>query len=203
MKLTDQLTDYINAAFTGFWIQTFEADEAEREIVNHARQKKWKIVVWDMAGGLRLPGTRSSALVVGLGKPIFAAWSTPFATSTAKAVVGEPCRMISRPGRRCTTISRPGHAMAPGTESSLRCVCECVAAETANLTLGSGLSLARDRLNDGTRSGNARSSGMARLRAAGRPRRFHSCSIGRPGSCRSRRPDRSPGLSLLPGPEQG
>ena len=56
MKLTEQLTDYINAAFTGFWIQTYEADEAEREIVNHARQKKWKIAVWDMAGGLRLPG---------------------------------------------------------------------------------------------------------------------------------------------------
>jgi ATPase family associated with various cellular activities (AAA) len=56
MKLTDQLTDYINAAFTGFWVQTHEADEAEREIVNHAREKKWKVAIWDMAGGLRLPG---------------------------------------------------------------------------------------------------------------------------------------------------
>ena len=56
MKLTDQLTDYINAAFTGFWVQTHEADEAEREIVHHAHQKKWKIAVWDMATGLRLPG---------------------------------------------------------------------------------------------------------------------------------------------------
>jgi hypothetical protein len=55
MKLTDQLTDYVNAAFTGFWVQTYEADEAEREIINHAREKNWKIAVWDIAGGLRLP----------------------------------------------------------------------------------------------------------------------------------------------------
>jgi len=56
MKLTDQLTDYINAAFTGIWIQTSEQDEAEREIVQHARQQRWKLAVWDLANGLRLPG---------------------------------------------------------------------------------------------------------------------------------------------------
>jgi hypothetical protein len=56
MNLTDQLTDYINAAFAGIWIETREADEAEKEIVRHARQKKWQIAVWDVANGLRLPG---------------------------------------------------------------------------------------------------------------------------------------------------
>lgn len=60
MSLTDQLTDYVNAAFTGLWVQTHEADEAEREIVQHARQQKWKIAVWDMANGLRLPGSPNS-----------------------------------------------------------------------------------------------------------------------------------------------
>jgi hypothetical protein len=40
MKLADQLTDYINAAFTGLWIQSFEPDEAEREIIQHARQRR-------------------------------------------------------------------------------------------------------------------------------------------------------------------
>jgi hypothetical protein len=56
MKLTDQLTDYINAAFTGIWVQTSEQDEAEREIVQHARQQRWKLAIWDLAHGLRLPG---------------------------------------------------------------------------------------------------------------------------------------------------
>ena len=56
MKLIDQLTDYIDAAFAGLWVQTHEADEAERDIVQQARQRGWKVAVWDVAGGLRLPG---------------------------------------------------------------------------------------------------------------------------------------------------
>lgn len=56
MKWTEQLQDYINAAFAGLWIQTFEPDEAEREIITLAAQQKWKVAVWDVAGGLRFPG---------------------------------------------------------------------------------------------------------------------------------------------------
>jgi hypothetical protein len=55
MKLTDQLTDYVNAAFAGLWLQTFEPDEAEREITRHARQQNWSLAVWDIANGVRLP----------------------------------------------------------------------------------------------------------------------------------------------------
>jgi chloramphenicol 3-O-phosphotransferase len=55
MKLTDQLTDYVNAAFAGLWVESREPDEAEREIVRHAQQKRWRIAVWDIANGLRLP----------------------------------------------------------------------------------------------------------------------------------------------------
>src|SRR5205823_5905036 len=56
MRLTDQLTDYIHAAFTGLWIVTNEPDEAEREILQHAQAQNWKAAVWDIANGLRLPG---------------------------------------------------------------------------------------------------------------------------------------------------
>ena len=55
MKLTDQLQDYVNAAFTGIWVQTSEADEAEREILAHAAQHRWKVAIWDVADGLRVP----------------------------------------------------------------------------------------------------------------------------------------------------
>jgi hypothetical protein len=55
MTLADQLTDYVHAAFTGLWVQTHEPDEAEREIVQHARQQRWNVAVWDVASGLRLP----------------------------------------------------------------------------------------------------------------------------------------------------
>ena len=78
MKLADQITDFVNAAFTGLWVQTSEADEAEREIIQHARQKKWKIAVWDVAAGLRLPGNGStSPHESGTGDPLAALRALP------------------------------------------------------------------------------------------------------------------------------
>jgi hypothetical protein len=55
MNLTEQLTDYVNAAFSGLWVLTQEPDEAEREITHLARAKGWKLAAWDVATGLRLP----------------------------------------------------------------------------------------------------------------------------------------------------
>src|SRR5262249_50266642 len=52
MNLTEQLSGYVAAAFSGLWVHTLEPDEAERDIVQHARQRKWKIAVWDVANGL-------------------------------------------------------------------------------------------------------------------------------------------------------
>jgi hypothetical protein len=37
MTLTEQLADYVNAAFSGLYVLTQEADEAEREIAALAR----------------------------------------------------------------------------------------------------------------------------------------------------------------------
>ena len=59
MKLTEQLTDFVHAAHAGLWVLTREPDEAEREILQHARQQQWKVAVWDIANGLRLPGPSS------------------------------------------------------------------------------------------------------------------------------------------------
>jgi ATPase family associated with various cellular activities (AAA) len=71
VALTDTLTDYINACFTGLWVQTHEPDEAEREIVRHAREKKWKIAIWDIANGLRLPANPGTARHdAGTGDPL-------------------------------------------------------------------------------------------------------------------------------------
>src|SRR5215831_2987144 len=61
MNLTEQLTDYVNAAFTGLWVLTQEPDEAERELTQLARQRGWKLAAWDVAGGLRVPSGRSTS----------------------------------------------------------------------------------------------------------------------------------------------
>ena len=61
MTLIQRLTDYIHAAFTGLWVQTFEPDEAERELVEHGRQAGWTVAVWDIARGLRLPISNGAA----------------------------------------------------------------------------------------------------------------------------------------------
>ena len=61
------MTDYIHAAFAGLGVQTHEADEAERDIVQQGRQRGWKVAVWDVAGGLRLPGNGGGSHPEGAG----------------------------------------------------------------------------------------------------------------------------------------
>lgn len=78
MKLIDQITDYVHAAFSGLWVTSQEPDEAEREIVQHAREQKWKVAVWDVANGLRVPGRVGNATQeVGVGDPLAALRALP------------------------------------------------------------------------------------------------------------------------------
>src|SRR6516225_5910405 len=77
MKLTDQLKDYVHAAFSGLWIVSQEPDEAEREILQHARQAQWEVAVWDVAQGLRLPLRSASAAAEGAGDPLAALRALP------------------------------------------------------------------------------------------------------------------------------
>jgi hypothetical protein len=71
MKLPDQLTDYVRAAFSGLWVQTHEPDEAEREVAQHAREQGWRLAVWDIAQGLRFPNApHPAATDVGAGDPL-------------------------------------------------------------------------------------------------------------------------------------
>jgi hypothetical protein len=72
VQLAEQLYDYINAAFTGLWVCTHEADEAEREIMQHAREHQWRVAVWDVARGLRVPGAAENPAPDGGGDPLAA-----------------------------------------------------------------------------------------------------------------------------------
>jgi len=72
MTLADQLNDYVNAAFSGLWVQTHEPDEAEREILQHARDHQWHVAVWDVARGIRLQGPNEASADSGSGDPLAA-----------------------------------------------------------------------------------------------------------------------------------
>src|SRR4051794_39660671 len=83
MSLSTLLTDYIHAAFTGLWIHTQEPDEAERELVRHARQQHWKLAIWDVAAGLRLPDQAE-------GRPADTGPGEPLAALRALSSLAEP-----------------------------------------------------------------------------------------------------------------
>src|ERR1700686_240467 len=77
MSLIEQLTDYVHAAYSGVWIQTSEPDEAEREIVQLARQRRWKVAVWDVARGLRLADASDTTPESAAGDPLAALRALP------------------------------------------------------------------------------------------------------------------------------
>ena len=110
MKLTDQLTDYVNAAFSGIWIESREPDEAEKEIVQHAASKKWKLAVWDVASGLRLPGNRNGTQPeAGAGDPLAALRSLPALADekgTALLVMHNFHRFLGNPEVTQTTFQQ-------------------------------------------------------------------------------------------------
>ena len=53
-SLQDELREYVAAAFPGIWIQSFEHDDALREIVALCKQEKWSLAAWDVDKGLQV-----------------------------------------------------------------------------------------------------------------------------------------------------
>src|SRR3712207_5184271 len=55
MSLADKLREYVAAAFTGLWLQSYEHDDALREIAQLCRDQKWSLATWDIDRGLQIP----------------------------------------------------------------------------------------------------------------------------------------------------
>ena len=56
MSRCSQLSEYIAACFTGLWVQSHEHDDALAEIAQLCQRESWRLAVWDIAQGLRIPG---------------------------------------------------------------------------------------------------------------------------------------------------
>jgi hypothetical protein len=110
MTLTEQLTDYVHAAFSGLYVQTAEPDEAEREITHHAQQQGWRLAVWDVANGLRLPGANGQASNDnGAGDPLAALRALPAladSNGTALLLLHQFHRFLGNPEVMQTTFAQ-------------------------------------------------------------------------------------------------
>jgi hypothetical protein len=60
MQLTQRLTEYISACFTGLWIQSHEHDDALAEMAKLCRDQNWRLAFWDIASGLQIPGNSTA-----------------------------------------------------------------------------------------------------------------------------------------------
>lgn len=109
MTLTEQLTDYVRAAFTGLWVQTHEPDEAEREILALAQSEQWKVAVWDIARGLRLPADQQAGETETGGDPQAALRALPALADrngTAILILHNFHRFLTNPEVVQTTIAQ-------------------------------------------------------------------------------------------------
>jgi hypothetical protein len=53
-RLSEGLSEYIQACFTGLWIESHEHQDALQEIAQLCEQETWRLAVWDLEQGLRL-----------------------------------------------------------------------------------------------------------------------------------------------------
>ena len=61
MTLTERLTEYISACFTGIWIESHEHEDALREIAQLCRDQQWNVATWNIDSGLQMPGAEQPA----------------------------------------------------------------------------------------------------------------------------------------------
>jgi ATPase family associated with various cellular activities (AAA) len=61
MTLSERLSEYVRACFTGLWVRTFEADDALDEIARLCHQNRWALATWDVDRGLCLASPTDGA----------------------------------------------------------------------------------------------------------------------------------------------
>ncbi len=61
MTLTQRLSEYIRACFTGIWIESHEHEDALADIARLCRDEQWRLVSWNIDEGLRVSGTETES----------------------------------------------------------------------------------------------------------------------------------------------
>ena len=84
MTLSQRLSEYIAAAFTGLWIHSFEHEDALVEIARLCQEQQWPLAVWDIDRGLQVRGAGEGA------PPAAAEASDPVAAVKAIGALADP-----------------------------------------------------------------------------------------------------------------
>ena len=56
MTVTQRLSEYVRACFTGLWIESHEHEDALREIAQLCAHEQWQLATWNVATGLSMAG---------------------------------------------------------------------------------------------------------------------------------------------------
>ena len=72
MQLSQQLTEYVSACFTGLWVQSHEHDDALTEIAQMCRNQEWRMIVWDINKGLTIHRQDDANVDTGTNDPLAA-----------------------------------------------------------------------------------------------------------------------------------
>ncbi len=70
--LVEQFAEYVRACFAGIWIETFEPDEALREIAELCQRQEWSLATWDVERGLHVAGSGDATDAVATTDPVAA-----------------------------------------------------------------------------------------------------------------------------------
>jgi hypothetical protein len=62
MTLSERLSEYVRACFTGLWIQSYEHDDALAELAALCQREHWRLATWDIEQGLRIAGADQQAI---------------------------------------------------------------------------------------------------------------------------------------------
>ncbi len=85
MTLSERLSEYIAAAFTGLWVHSFEHEDALADIARLCQEQQWSLAVWDIDRGLQVGSG------AGEGTPAAAAEaSDPVAAVKAIGALADP-----------------------------------------------------------------------------------------------------------------
>ncbi len=72
MSLNERLVEYVQACFTGLWIQSHEHEDALSEIAQMCRDQQWRLATWDVDQGLTIPGPDANPAEDGGSDPLAA-----------------------------------------------------------------------------------------------------------------------------------